>query len=99
MGAFGRLLIQRWGGDLEAYDGHGSTSKPEKPKVESDRDFEKSDEMLLERIKNASEETIRRGEAMLKQINATGVYRHFETEKGMADFEIWKNKFMNKLED
>ena len=99
MGAFGRLLIEYWGGDLARYEGSGSASKPVAPKVKSNKDLEEDDERLLEGITQASDSIISKGEEMLKQINSSGIYHHFKTEKGMAKFEAWKNKFMKKLEE
>lgn len=99
MGAFGRLLIEYWGGDLAAYEGRGSHVKPEVPNSKSDKDLEEHDEELLERISQSAEGIIEKGENLLKILNSNSVYRNFKTEKGMAKFENWKNKFMKKVEE
>lgn len=99
MGAFGRLLIEYWGGDLARYEGSGSHFKPEVPKVKSDKDLEEDDELLLERVSQAAEGIIEKGENMMKMINSNDIYHHFKTEKGMDKFEKWKNKFLKKVEE
>jgi len=99
MGAFGRLLIQRWGGDLAAYDGHSSPSKPVASKEKSNEEMEEHDEEIYQRISDYSEEYMKKGENMLKHLMSNELLLQFKTEKGMAKYEKWVNKFMNKLEE
>lgn len=100
MGAFGRMLIQYWGGDLKAYD--NADSLPErKPLFESEKRklFEEEDEWRLEAITKSVEQLFEKGENALKQIHSDREMTEiFKTDEAFDKFVKWREKFMTKVQ-
>lgn len=95
MGAFGRMLIRYWGGDLNAYDGVSNVK--ESPKVKTNENFEEEDDIKFEGIKNFCENLITRGETMISNLTDDKANEIFHTEKYNKKFEIWRKKFLKKI--
>lgn len=97
MGEFARMLIRNWGGDLHKYDSTGVTPKP---KTDKELKAEAIEEDLhkVEAIKERTENLIKQGEAMMKQINSVeDTLKIFKTEKGKKEFLSWRTKFLKTI--
>ena len=95
MGAFGRLLIQKWGGDLDTYNGNTQSTQP-KYLNKSKEEILEEDKETFERVTMAVEDFIKRGEIMMSEIKKTeSVSRWFKTKKYQKEFLKWRKQTLN----
>lgn len=100
MGAFGRLLIQTLGGNLQTYDNAGcsSTIKRIKTSKEIDDDNIEHDEMMFDNITKSTEQLFEKAENCISQLNKDeDIYNLFKTDKAFDKFLVWRKEFYNKL--
>lgn len=100
MGAFGRLLIQHLGGNLEAYDNAGVSQSIKRVKTpkEIDEDNIEHDEIMFDSITKSTENFFLNAERCISNLNKDeNIYELFKTDEAFDKFLKWREKFYKEL--
>lgn len=100
MGAFGRLLISRWGGNIDLYNGD-ATRKVEPKEVKSKKQIEEDeieeDQLKFEMITKSCEQLIEKGDNMMAQLHRDDISSLLKTVKYKTKLEVWRKDFLSKF--
>lgn len=100
MGAFGELLIQHLGGDLERYRGNKRIYTAPKPKSEAQikKELIEADKRLLSKIQYHSNEIREQLSNHIKRLQTEGLEckKYFKTEEQQIKFVEWRKTFLEE---